>query len=112
MRTRSPVAIGAIVGVALVWGVSFSVAKSAVAVVSPASLRSTSASVAAFVTGTTVVFAPVVAWIWLRRRLTRWTAIALGLAVVGLGLVTIRGLVMASGAGVIAVAAPVPPSGI
>lgn len=54
-------------------------------------MQSTSVVVSAFVTGTVVVLAPVVARIWLRRRLGPRSAVAIVLATVGLAVITLRG---------------------
>ncbi|MET1004466.1 MAG: DMT family transporter [Propionibacteriaceae bacterium] len=54
-------------------------------------MQSTSVVVSAFITGTVVVFAPLVARIWLRRRLGRRSAFAILLATAGLAVITVRG---------------------
>jgi drug/metabolite transporter (DMT)-like permease len=54
-------------------------------------LQHTSTSVSAFVTGMFVVFTPLITALVLRRRLTVGTWAAMVLAVVGLGLLTLRG---------------------
>jgi drug/metabolite transporter (DMT)-like permease len=53
-------------------------------------IQTTSVLISAFVTGTTVVFAPLIAWIWLRRRLTARAAAAVFLALAGLAMITVR----------------------
>lgn len=54
-------------------------------------MRSVPVITSAFIVGTTVVFTPVVSWLWLRRRVAGRTKLAVGLAVVGLALLTLRG---------------------
>jgi drug/metabolite transporter (DMT)-like permease len=54
-------------------------------------LKYTSATVSGFITGMCVVFTPVVAWVLLRRRTDRATWLAVGLATVGLGFLSLRG---------------------
>ena len=53
--------------------------------------------ISAFVTGTTVVFAPLIAWILLRRRLTTRAAAAVFLALVGLAMITVRSFAVGPG---------------
>jgi drug/metabolite transporter (DMT)-like permease len=53
-------------------------------------MQTTSVLISAFVVGTTVVFAPLIAWIWLRRRLTIRAAAAVVLALLGLSMITVR----------------------
>jgi drug/metabolite transporter (DMT)-like permease len=60
-------------------------------------MKTTSVLVSAFITGTTVVFAPLVGWIWLRRRLTTRTATAVILALAGLAMITVRSFAAAPG---------------
>jgi len=60
-------------------------------------MRTTSVLVSAFVIGTTVVVAPLIAWVWLGHRLTSRAAAAVLLAFVGLAMITIRGFSMGSG---------------
>jgi drug/metabolite transporter (DMT)-like permease len=53
-------------------------------------MQTTSVLISAFVIGTTVVFAPLIAWIWLGRRLT--TRAAAGVSrFVGLAMITVCG---------------------
>lgn len=54
-------------------------------------MQTTSVLAASFIVGTTVVFTPLVAWLWMRRRLSRRTLVAVVLALAGLGLLTLRG---------------------
>lgn len=68
-------------------------------------MQTTSVVISAFVLGTTVAFAPLVGWVWLRRRLPPRTALAVGLAVAGLALITVRGFALAPGVGFILTAA-------
>jgi drug/metabolite transporter (DMT)-like permease len=144
----------AVVGVALAWGVSFSVVKATLSEVSPSRLvgwrfvvatltllalrprvlrgldrrtlrrgmwlgallgtgfvlcthgmQTTSVLISAFVTGTTVVFAPIIAWIWLRRRPAIRAATAVFLALAGLGLITVRSFAASPGMPLILTAA-------
>jgi drug/metabolite transporter (DMT)-like permease len=60
-------------------------------------LMSTPAAVSGFLVGSFVVVAPIVGWIWLRKALHRRTVLAVGLAAVGLGLITLRGFAVGSG---------------
>jgi drug/metabolite transporter (DMT)-like permease len=60
-------------------------------------MQTTSVLISAFVTGTTVVFAPLIAWIWLRRRLTARAAAAVFLALVGLAMITARSFAVGPG---------------
>jgi drug/metabolite transporter (DMT)-like permease len=60
-------------------------------------MQTTSVLISAFVIGTTVVFAPLVAWIWLRRRLTTRAAAAVSLAFIGLAMITIRRVAVGPG---------------
>jgi drug/metabolite transporter (DMT)-like permease len=57
-----------------------------------AGMQSTSVLISAFIIGATVVFAPLVAWIWFRRRITARAATAVFLAFVGLAMITVRGV--------------------
>jgi drug/metabolite transporter (DMT)-like permease len=54
-------------------------------------LKYTSASVSGFITGMFVVLTPVISWILLRRGANRNTIIAVALATVGLGLLSLNG---------------------
>lgn len=60
-------------------------------------LKYTSATVSGFITGMCVVFTPVVAWVLLRRRTDRTTWLAVGLATVGLGFLSLRGWEVGAG---------------
>jgi drug/metabolite transporter (DMT)-like permease len=60
-------------------------------------MQTTSVLISAFVTGTTVVFAPIIAWIWLRRRPVTRAAAAVFLALAGLALITVRSFAVAPG---------------
>ena len=60
-------------------------------------MQTTSVLISAFVTGTTVVFAPLIAWILLRRRLTTRAAAAVSLALVGLAMITMRSFAVGPG---------------
>ncbi len=54
-------------------------------------MHSTSVVISAFITGTAVVFAPLVARIWLGRRLGLRSVLAIVLATLGLAVITLRG---------------------
>jgi len=54
-------------------------------------LLSASASVVGFITGMFVVLTPVVAWIWLRNKISRNTLFAVVLATIGLALLSLHG---------------------
>ena len=60
-------------------------------------MQTTSVLISAFVTGTTVVFAPLIAWILLRRQLTTRAAAAVFLALVGLAMITMRSFAVGPG---------------
>ena len=60
-------------------------------------MQTTSVLISAFVTGTTVVFAPLIAWILLRRRLTTRAAAAVFLALMGLAMITMRSFAVGPG---------------
>jgi drug/metabolite transporter (DMT)-like permease len=136
----------AVLGVAIIWGISFAVVKATIGEVSPSRLvgwrfvlatltlltlrprvlgdldrqivsrgivlgallgigfvlctigmQTTSVLISAFVTGTTVVFAPLIAWILLRRRLTTRAAAAVFLALAGLAMITMRSFTVRPG---------------
>ena len=53
-------------------------------------MQTTSVLISAFVIGTTVVLAPLIAWVWLGHRLTTRAAAAVSLAFVGLAMITVR----------------------
>ena len=60
-------------------------------------MQTTSVLISAFVVGTTVVFAPLIACIWLRRRLTIRAAAAVSLALLGLAMITVRSFAVGPG---------------
>jgi drug/metabolite transporter (DMT)-like permease len=60
-------------------------------------MQTTSVLISAFVVGTTVVFAPLIAWIWLRRRLTIRAAAAVFVALLGLAMITVRSFTVGPG---------------
>jgi drug/metabolite transporter (DMT)-like permease len=60
-------------------------------------LERTPASVSGFITGLFVIFTPLCAGVLLRRRIDRMTWLAVVLATVGLGLISLRGLSIGSG---------------
>jgi len=136
----------AVLGVAIIWGISFTVVKATIGEVSPSRLvgwrfalatltlltlrprvlgdldrqivsrgivlgallgigfvlctigmQTTSVLISAFVSGTTVVFAPLIARILLRRRLKTRAAAAVFLALVGLAMITVRSFTVGPG---------------
>jgi len=60
-------------------------------------LQRTSAAVSGFITGMFVVFTPIIGAVLLRRRIDRWTWIAVALATTGLGLLSLRGFALGGG---------------
>jgi len=78
-------------GVAL--GITYGVAQ----LVQTEGLRHTSASVSGFVTGMYVVFTPLLAAVILRHKIGRWAWVAVVLATVGLGVLSLRGFSMGTG---------------
>jgi drug/metabolite transporter (DMT)-like permease len=60
-------------------------------------LRYTSPAVSGFITGMSVVFTPLVAWLLLRQRIGRRTWLAVGLACAGLALLSLHGWAFGSG---------------
>ncbi|TCO51941.1 threonine/homoserine efflux transporter RhtA [Kribbella antiqua] len=60
-------------------------------------LRHTAASVSGFVTGMYVVFTPLLAAVILRHKIGRWAWVAVILATVGLGVLSLRGVSMGPG---------------
>jgi drug/metabolite transporter (DMT)-like permease len=60
-------------------------------------LQWTSPAVSGFITGMSVVFTPVLAWVILRRQISRNTWIAVGLAIIGLIILSLHGWVFGSG---------------
>jgi drug/metabolite transporter (DMT)-like permease len=84
---RRTLARGALLGALL--GIGF--------VLCTAGMQTTSVLISAFVIGTTVVLAPLIAWIWLRRRLTSRAAAAVSLAFIGLAMITVRGFAVGPG---------------
>lgn len=70
-----------------------------------AGMQTTSVLISAFVVGTTVVFAPLIAWLWLGRRLTIRAAAAVLLALLGLAMTTVRSFAVGPGTLLILMAA-------
>ncbi|MDD5339217.1 MAG: DMT family transporter [Dehalococcoidales bacterium] len=60
-------------------------------------LQWTSPAVSGFITGMSVVFTPVLAWIILKRKINLYTWIAVALAIVGLALLSLHGWNFGSG---------------
>ena len=80
-------------GRAVALGITYGVAQ----LVQTEGLRHTSASVSGFVTGMYVVFTPLLAAVILRHKIGRWAWVAVGLATVGLGVLSLRGFSMGTG---------------
>jgi drug/metabolite transporter (DMT)-like permease len=72
-----------------------------------AGMQTTSVMISAFVVGTTVIFTPLIAWIWLRRRLTTRDGAAASIALVGLAMITLRSVAVGPGTLLILTAAVV-----
>ncbi len=60
-------------------------------------LQWTSPAVSGFITGMSVVFTPVLAWIILKRKINLYTWIAVALAIVGLALLSLHGWTFGNG---------------
>jgi drug/metabolite transporter (DMT)-like permease len=60
-------------------------------------LQTTSPAVSGFITGMAVVFTPVLSWLLLRRKIGRYTWIAVGLAIIGLALLSLHGWAFGTG---------------
>jgi drug/metabolite transporter (DMT)-like permease len=80
-------------GRAVALGITYGIAQ----LVQTEGLRHTSASVSGFVTGMYVVFTPLLAAVILRHKIGRWAWVAVILATVGLGVLSLRGLSMGTG---------------
>jgi drug/metabolite transporter (DMT)-like permease len=80
-------------GRAVALGITYGIAQ----LVQTEGLRHTSASVSGFVTGMYVVFTPLLAAVILRHRIGRWAWVAVLLATVGLGVLSLRGFSMGVG---------------
>lgn len=80
-------------GRAVALGITYGIAQ----LVQTEGLRHTSASVSGFVTGMYVVFTPLLAAVILRHKIGRWAWVAVFLATIGLGVLSLRGLSMGTG---------------
>ncbi|MFI6678853.1 DMT family transporter [Kribbella sp. NPDC050470] len=80
-------------GRAVALGITYGIAQ----LVQTEGLRHTSASVSGFVTGMYVVFTPLLAAVILRHKIGRWAWVAVILATVGLGVLSLRGLSLGIG---------------
>jgi drug/metabolite transporter (DMT)-like permease len=60
-------------------------------------LSTVSPAVSGFITGMAVVFTPVVSWLLLHRKINRYTWIAVGLAIIGLALLSLHGWALGTG---------------
>ncbi|MEU4601741.1 DMT family transporter [Kribbella sp. NPDC023972] len=80
-------------GRAVALGITYGIAQ----LVQTEGLRHTSASVSGFVTGMYVVFTPLLAAVILRHKIGRWAWVAVLLATVGLGVLSLRGLSLGTG---------------
>ena len=84
---RRTVGRGAVLGALL--GIGF--------VLCTVGMQTTSVLISAFVVGTTVAFAPLIGWVWLRRRLTIRAAAAVLLALLGIAMITVRSFAVGPG---------------
>ncbi|MGY4769514.1 DMT family transporter [Kribbella sp. CWNU-51] len=80
-------------GRAIALGITYGIAQ----LVQTEGLRHTSASVSGFVTGMYVVFTPLLAAVILRHKIGRWAWVAVILATVGLGVLSLNGFSMGTG---------------
>ncbi|WP_238161327.1 DMT family transporter [Kribbella antibiotica] len=80
-------------GRAVALGITYGIAQ----LVQTEGLRHTPASVSGFVTGMYVVFTPLLAAVILRHKIGRWAWVAVVLATVGLGVLSLRGFTMGTG---------------
>jgi drug/metabolite transporter (DMT)-like permease len=80
-------------GRAVALGITYGIAQ----LVQTEGLRHTSASVSGFVTGMYVVFTPLLAAVILRHKIGRWAWVAVFLATVGLGVLSLRGFTLGTG---------------
>jgi len=80
-------------GRAVALGITYGIAQ----LVQTEGLRHTPASVSGFVTGMYVVFTPLLAAVILRHKIGRWAWVAVVLATVGLGVLSLRGLTLGTG---------------
>jgi len=80
-------------GRAVALGITYGIAQ----LVQTEGLKHTSASVSGFVTGMYVVFTPLLGAVILRHRIGRWAWVAVFLATIGLGVLSLRGLSMGKG---------------
>jgi len=80
-------------GRAVALGITYGIAQ----LVQTEGLKHTSASVSGFVTGMYVVFTPLLGAVILRHKIGRWAWLAVFLATVGLGVLSLRGLSMGKG---------------
>jgi drug/metabolite transporter (DMT)-like permease len=80
-------------GRAVALGITYGIAQ----LVQTEGLRHTSASVSGFVTGMYVVFTPLLAAVILRHKIGRWAWVAVILATVGLGVLSLNGFSMGAG---------------
>lgn len=78
-------------------GVALGIAYGVAQLVQTEGLRHTSASVSGFVTGMYVVFTPLLAAVILRHKIGPWAWVAVVLATVGLGVLSLRGFTMGTG---------------
>ncbi|MFK4085885.1 DMT family transporter [Kribbella sp. NPDC020789] len=80
-------------GRAVALGITYGIAQ----LVQTEGLRHTPASVSGFVTGMYVVFTPLLAAVILRHKIGRWAWVAVVLATVGLGVLSLRGFTLGTG---------------
>lgn len=85
--TRRDVYRGAVLGI--IFGVS--------QLLQTAGLTSVSASTSGFITGIYVVLTPLIGAVLFRQRIGRWVWMAVVLATIGLGIISLRGIAMGTG---------------
>lgn len=100
MAAARPKAVAALDGRGRRVGVVLGVALGAGYVAQTFGLQHTPASVSGFITGLFVVFTPLCAGVLLRKRIGTTTWLAVGIATVGLGLISLHGLSISGGAAI------------
>ncbi len=93
----APTAIGRLSSQERRWGLALGVIYGLGQLLQTEGLRTTSASVSGFLTGTYVVFTPLLAALVLRSRIRRATWAAVALSSVGLGVLSLKGVAVGGG---------------